>query len=313
MGARQKRTRREFRQFLKDKRIRRSNSMPGTAPQQKPKDKVEFDRFKTYLKLVGRQRPKSARPTLQSGETDEIVLEPTAEFLYAQCQKGQLKPEQITADTITDLDKINRQDRAMTPEGTVLCVVKEASISLHRGNSDASIEVNQDALSSSADVEPYCEKTLNLPSEQDFKDFQKYKALISQKRPKLGRKMPSRMDFEKFLKFKRAHGKSADQELPESDMEEACQEVSRIFSTRSGYQKKNILHDGLWSDISDNEARAQAQATQADLEQESIGSFALMCFLGGVATVTLINYMFTDDQPRYPRYYYPRRDNMRRQ
>merc|ERR1711964_928539 len=120
LQARQKRTRREFRQFLKDKRIRRSNSMPGTAPQQKPQDKQEFDRFKTYLKLVGRQRPKSVRPTLETEEGEDIVLEPTAEFLYAQCQKGQLKPEQITAETIDDLDKINRQDSAMGQEGKVL-------------------------------------------------------------------------------------------------------------------------------------------------------------------------------------------------
>merc|ERR1712093_67560 len=98
--ARQKRTKREFRQFLKDKaKLGRSQSMPGTIPQRKPADRKEFDRFKTYLKLVGRQRPKPSRPTLQPGEY-EMVLEPTAEFLYDQCQKGALRPEQITPETI---------------------------------------------------------------------------------------------------------------------------------------------------------------------------------------------------------------------
>jgi len=278
--------------------------MPCTT-QRKPKDKAEFDRFKTYLKLVGRQRPKPSR-SIQPGESEMIVLEPTAEFLYDQCMRGSLKPEQITPETIEELDAVTKQE--IGTEGRVLCVVKEATISFH-GNSEDSIEISKDAPSSSEEPMSHMEKTLNLPSEQDFRDFQRYKALLAAKRPKSGRKMPSKMDFERFLAFKRKHGMGCDEPLDDTDMEQACEFVespTRVFSAHP-YQKKNILHDGLWSECSDAEhaasrARSPISTKSIQTDRQPIGSLGVWCFLGGVAAVILVNYMIRDDRPKI--YYY---------
>merc|ERR1711964_295815 len=118
-------------------------------------------------------------------------------------------------------------------------------------------------------------------------------------------------------------GGAAD-ELSESKMEDACESATsptRVFSARS-FQRKNILHDGLWSDISDAEERAQAggsrspspcpakgtsrstRDTESDYD-ETIGSVGVWCFLGGVAAVALLNYLFKDDEPVRYVYYYP--------
>merc|ERR1711964_468210 len=103
-------------------------------------------------------------------------------------------------------------------------------------------------------------------------------------------RLPTKMDFEKFLRFKRARGLSAGQELSEDAIEQATSPRTRTNT----YVKQNILHDGLWSRMSDEEEQAPSEESY---DHEKIGTFGVWCFLGGVAVVTLVNYMFQEPAP----------------